>query len=84
MHETNADAVLRMSYVAYRDYLRPCDDETPSGYHNPGIDVCNFTEDIPALRTVVGRQHAGGGDNDGPKDVCGGLRSARRGNIKRS
>lgn len=44
-------------------------------YDVPGIDVCGFTEDIATLKGVVARQVASGG-NDGPEDVCGGLREA--------
>jgi len=63
-----------MSFIAYRDYTAPSEGRA-GAYDVPGIDVCGFTEDIATLKGVVARQVASGG-NDGPEDVCGGLREA--------
>ena len=50
-------------------------EQGPGAYDDPGIDTCGFTEDIETLKSVVARQEAFGGE-DGPEDVCGGLREA--------
>jgi hypothetical protein len=63
---------FRMSFVAYRDYC----DNNALVYDPPGkVDVCRFTEDIEQLKAFVSNQTAEGGD-DGPEDICGGLREA--------
>ncbi|EKX42857.1 hypothetical protein GUITHDRAFT_49443, partial [Guillardia theta CCMP2712] len=62
-------STVKMSFVAYRDYL------ASGGYDNPGIAVCDFTQEISHIQTIVGNQTASGG-SDGPEDICGGLQQA--------
>lgn len=65
VEESGQDHVkVRMAFVSYRDYAK-----SSQKYDVPGIRVCNFTEDIHAIKAAVSLETASGG-SDFPEVMC--------------
>ena len=66
VQESGQDHVkVRMAFVSYRDY-----DKSAPKYDVPGIRVCNFTEDIQAIKTAVSSETASGGGDTPEVNIC--------------